>query len=247
MLAFFSGGFYAEPACWRRSSLWLLVLLVAITGPAPLPRGRAGRPPSAGSPSSPAGAPSRSTWAPLGGPAADSVQRLLLYLGAMLLAVGVLRTRSSQLAVEPALAAGATVVIGYGLAGRLLPGIVELARSQSAGGRLEQPITYWNGEGALAAIGLILCARLAGDRRRPPALRTLAAAAAVPLGAGVYLSYSRGAIAVAVLGLVTLVAVAPSRSQLRAAAIALGAGAAAAAIAAAFPGVAGLEGSRAQP
>ena len=244
VLAFFSGGFYAESRVLAAIVLWLLVLLVAITAPAPLPRGRAGRA-AVGALAFLAGWSAFSlTWAPLGGPAADSAQRLVLYLGAMLLAVGVLRTRRSRLAVEPALAAGATVVIGYGLAGRLLPGIVELARSQSAGGRLEQPITYWNGEGALAAIGLILCARLAGDRRRPPALRTLAAAAAVPLGAGVYLSYSRGAIAVAVLGLVTLVAVAPSRSQLRAAAIALAAGAAAAAIAAAFPGVAGLEGSQ---
>ena len=63
------------------------------------------------------------------------------------------------------------MVIGYGLAGRLLPGLIELDRSRSAGGRLEQPITYWNAEGALAALGLVLCARLAGDRTRPPAVR----------------------------------------------------------------------------
>ena len=111
--------------------------------------------------------------------------------------------------VEPALAAGATIVIGYGLAGRLLPGLIDLAHSRSAGGRLEQPITYWNAEGALAAVGLVLCARMAGDRTRPPAVRTLAAAATAPLGAGMYLSFSRGAIAAGVLGLVVLVALAP--------------------------------------
>ena len=70
------------------------------------------------------------------------------------------------------------------------------ARSARAAGSSSR-ITYWNAEGALAAVGLVLCARLAGDRSRPPLIRALAAAAAAPLGAGVYLSYSRGAIAAA--------------------------------------------------
>jgi hypothetical protein len=170
------------------------------------------------------------------------VQRLLLYLGALLLALGALRRPRALRAVEPALAAGATIVIGYGLAGRLLPGVLELARSETAGGRLEQPITYWNGEGALAAIGLVLCARLGGDRTRPLVTRCLAAAAAAPLGAGVYLSYSRGAIAVGLLGLLILIAATRSRLQLRAAVAALVTGALAAGCSAAFPGVAALEG-----
>jgi hypothetical protein len=182
------------------------------------------------------------TWAPLGGPALQSVVRLVLYTGVLLLALGVLWIPRAMRAVEPALAAGITVVIGYGLGGRLLPGLVELERSRGAGGRLEQPITYWNAEGALAAMGLVLCARLAGDRSRPAWMRAAGAAAAVPLGAGVYLSYSRGAIAAALVGLVVLVAAAPSRTQLRAAAVALAAGVAAAAAAGAFPGVASLEG-----
>jgi O-Antigen ligase len=125
----------------------------------------------------------------------------------------------------------------------MLPGIVELDRSASAGGRLEQPITYWNAEGLLAAMGLILCARLAGDTRRPRWMRGAAAAGAVPLAAGVYLSYSRGAIAVAVLGLAVLAVLAPSRAQLRAAGLVLAAGIGASLCAAAFPGVASLEGT----
>ena len=154
-----------------------------------------------------------------------------------------LRHRRILRAAEPALAAGATIVIGYGLAGRLVPGVVELAHSRSAAGRLEQPITYWNAEGALAAFGLVLCARLAGDPSRPRAVRVAAAAAVAPLGAGVYLSYSRGAIAAAVLGLVVLVALAPTRAQLRAAAVALGTAVAAAAASALFRGPAALEGA----
>ena len=91
-------------------------------------------------------------------------------------------------------------------------------------------------------MGLVLCARLAGDTSRPRGLRAAAAAAVVPLGAGVYLSYSRGALAVAVLGLVLLVAAAPSRAQLAASATALATGVAAAVVAAALPWVAALEG-----
>ena len=34
---------------------------------------------------------------------------------------------------------------------------------RSAAGRLDQPLTYWNATGALAALGLVLCARVAGD------------------------------------------------------------------------------------
>ena len=180
-------------------------------------------------------------WAPVAGPAVQNVERLLLYVGAFLLAAGALRSPRALAAVEPALAAGITLVVGYGLSGRLLPGLVELSRSDAAGGRLEQPITYWNAEGALAAIGFVLATRLAGDARRPIAVRALAAAATVPLGAGIYLSYSRGAIAAALLGVLVLVALAPSRAQVRAGAVVLAGGAAAAAFAAAFPTVASLD------
>jgi O-antigen ligase len=83
---------------------------------------------------------------------------------------------------------------------------------------------------------------VAGNRTRPGWVRVAAAAAAGPLGAGVYLSYSRGAIAVAVLGLIVLIAAAPSRAQVRATAVALAATLVAAAVAAAFPGVASLDG-----
>ena len=242
VLAFFSGGYFDEPRLIAAIVVWGLVLALALTGPAPLPAGVPGRLALGGLAALTAWTALSLLWAPLGGPAVAAVERLVLYTGALALAIAVLRSPRAMRALEPALAAGATVVIGYGLAGRLLPGIVELARSESAGGRLEQPITYWNAEGALAAIGLVLCARLAGDRRRSPLVRALAAAAAVPLGAGVYVSFSRGAIAVAVLGLVVLVAAARSRAQLGAAVATLLAGGLAAGCAAAFDGVSSLSG-----
>ena len=120
--------------------------------------------------------------------------------------------RAAARALEPLAAAGTLIVVGYGLSGRLLPGLVTEHPQVSAAGRLDQPLTYWNAMGALAAIGLVLCARLAGDRERPRALRAAAAAVAVPLGMGCYLSFSRGALAALAAGLLALVCSSPRTS-----------------------------------
>lgn len=242
-LAFRAGGYFTESRLVAAIVVWVLVLLVAMVGPAPLPRARPGRLALAGLVLVTAWSALSVSWAPLRGPATENVQRLVLYVGALILSIGVLRSHRARRAVEPALAAGALVVICAGLSGRLLPGVVHLAHSVRAGGRLEQPITYWNAEGLLAAVGLVLSARLAGDRTRPTAMRIAAAAVAAPLGIGVYLSYSRGAIAAAVVGLVVLVATAPVRAQLRAALTALAAAIVAGACSSAFPGVASLSGA----
>ena len=58
--------------------------------------------------------------------------------------------------------------------------------------------------GELAALGFVLCARLCGDSARPRALRILAAGATAPLGLGLYLSFSRGALFACAAGLVAL-------------------------------------------
>jgi hypothetical protein len=242
VLAFYSGGYYTGPRLIAAIVAWALVAALAVAGPAPLPRTRAGFLAVGGLVAIAVWSAVSLAWAPQGGPAIDDVERLALYAGGLLAAIGVMRSPAALRTVEPALAAGATIVIGYGLSGRLLPGLVHLAHSQSADGRLEQPITYWNGEGALAAVGLVLCARIAGDRSRPAGWRVLAMAAVVPLGAGVYLSFSRGAIAVAILGLLTLVAAVPTRAQLRAAVLAVAAAVAAALASGPFPGVASLTG-----
>lgn len=242
-LAFFSGGYFDEPRLIAALTAWALVLVVALTSPQPLPASRQGRAALAGLVLIAAWTGISLTWAPLSEPASASLVRLVLYVGALLAAMGLLRDRLSANAVEPALALGAVVVIGYGLAGRLLPGVVHLTQSTTAFGRLEQPVTYWNAEGALAAIGLVLCARLAGTESRPVAVRVLAASASAVLGMGVYLTFSRGAIAVAVVGLIVLMAAAPVWAQWRAACVALAAAVAAAVGSAGFSAVTALEGS----
>jgi hypothetical protein len=239
VLAFFAGGYFDGPRVVAAGIAWTLVLLLAIAGPIPLPASRAGRVALVGLAGIAVWTALSILWAPLIGPALDSVQRLLLYIAVLLAAVAALRDPRAARAVEPVLALGTLVAIGYGLAGRLAPGVVDLVseRSYGAAGRLEQPITYWNAEGLLAGMGVLLCVRLAGDRTRPLAMRVAAAAACAPLGMGVYLTYSRGALAVAVLGLVVLLAAAPSWPQLRAAGIGLAAGSAAAVCSTVLPSV----------
>ena len=243
VIAFRSGGYFSEPRLIAGIVVWALVLLLCVVGPAPVPTTTAGRVALVGIVLMTVWSAISLAWAPLAGAAIGNVQRLLLYVGAFVLAVGVSRLPAALRAVEPALAAGATVVIGYGLSQRLLPGLITLDHSTRANGRLEQPVTYWNGEGALAAVGFVLCARLAGDRSRPGWMRMVAAAATAPLGAGIYLTFSRGALAAAVVGLIVLVALAPERGQLRASAVALGSGALAALACGLLPEVSKLSGT----
>ncbi|MEA2146618.1 MAG: hypothetical protein QOG59_2205, partial [Solirubrobacteraceae bacterium] len=166
----------------------------------------------------------------------------VLYLGGLLAAATLLRGRTRML--EPGLAAGVLIVIVYGLSERLLPGLLSFSRSATAGGRLEQPLTYWNAMGELAAIGLVLVTRLAGDRARAGALRASAAGAAAPLGLGLYLSFSRGALYAAGAGLLALILLVKRREQLIALAVTLGAAVVCSIVAAPFGGVTGLTGSR---
>ncbi len=243
VLAFFAGGYFDGPRAVAGGVAWAVVLMLALAGPVPLPRSTAGKLAVAGLVGLIAWSAASFAWAPLAGPVSDSVQRLLLYLAALLAAVALLRDRRAVPLVEPALALGAVAVIGYGLSERLLPSLIDLHGSFIAGGRLEQPLTYWNAEGLLAAIGLILCVRIGGDDLRPPRLRVAAMAACALLGTGVYLSYSRGALAAVGIGLIVLLAAVPLLSQLRAALLGLGAGAIPSACAAALPGVAALRGT----
>ena len=243
-LAFASGGYF------DRARLVALIGGLGARGArrshvadAPLPRSRIGLA-AIGALAGYAGWIALSTsWAPLKGPAGGDMERAILYVGALIAVVAAFRPRGAARAVEPALALGAFVVTGYGVVGRLLPGIVTEHPTASAAGRLDQPLTYWNATGALAALGLVLCTRIAGDNDRRGELRCAAAAAAVPLAAGVYLSFSRGALAALAAGVIVLLVAAPSWIQLRAAAICLEAGALGAAACAAFGGVRDLAGS----
>jgi len=242
-LAFRSGGYFAEPRLAAGIAAWLLAAIGFAIGGGPLPRTAPGRLAVAGLAALTALVGLSILWAPIAGLAQSDLQRLLLYLGAMLAGVCLLRGRTGLRTVEPALAAGILVVVGYALSARLLPGLIEQDASRSAAGRLEQPLTYWNAVGALAAIGFVLAVRVAGDRTRKRWLAACAAAAAVPLAVGVYLSFSRGALLALLLGVVVIVVAGPDRAQLRVIGSTAAAAVAACLAAGLLPAVRALEGT----
>ena len=242
-LAFFSGGFFDGPRVWAGLAAWALVLVAALLARRPLPRSGPARLAVGALALFAAWTLASAAWAPEAGPAYHDGQRVILYAGGLLAAVSLLRGRATLRAVEPAVAAGATIVVGYGISERLLPWLLQFHRDLSAFGRLDEPLTYWNAMGEVAALGLVLCARLSADRTRAGGVRAAAAAAAAPLGMGLYLSISRGALFACAAGLVTLVVLAPSRATVRGLAITLGAGALAVAASAPFAAVTSLQGS----
>ncbi|MFL5890805.1 MAG: O-antigen ligase family protein [Solirubrobacteraceae bacterium] len=246
VIAFFSGGFFDEPREVAGMAAWALVLAAAVVSPRPFPRRWPGRL-AVGALAALAGWIAISfDWAPLAGAVQDDLQRVALYLGALIAAAALLGPRPAARGVEPALAFGAFVVVAYGLSGRLLPDLITLAHSRSAFGRLEQPLTYWNAMGLLAAMGFVLATRVAGDATRDLRLRLAAATIGPPLAVGVYLSFSRGALAALAIGLVVLAALAPARGQVRAIGVLLATGVLAAAASAALPAVRALEGGGAK-
>lgn len=243
-LAFFSGGYFAEARTWAGLGAWLLVVVALVAGE-PLPRGRLAWVTIGGLAAFAAWTLLSTVWAPLAGSAFGYGQIAVLYTGVLLAAAILLRPPHVRVLAEPALAAGTLIVIGYGLSERVLPGVLHFAHSTSAQGRLEQPLTYWNAMGEVAAIGFVLCTALAGSAARPPAMRAAAAAGAVPLGVGLYISFSRGALFACAAGLVTLIVLVARREQLLSIAITVIAAAFATLVAAPMHGFTSLAGSAA--
>jgi O-antigen ligase len=243
VLAFFSGGYFDEPRVWAGLVAWALVAVAAAASPCLFPTSRPALLAIGGLGLLAAWTMLSLTWSPLAGTAYHDGQRVILYTGGLLAATALLRGDGARLA-EPAIAGGILVVVGYGLSERLFPSLLTFQHSLSAQGRLEQPLTYWNAMGAIAALGVVLCARMAGDDGRPLPLRSAAAAAAAPLGLGLYASFSRGALFACVAGLLALVVLAPTRSGLRGIVVAVGAVVLSSLAAAPFAGVTSILGSR---
>ncbi len=243
VVAFFSGGYFDGPRLIAGVVVWGIVLVAVWASPCPLPRRRAGRIALLGLALLTLVVGVSILWAPLRSVAQADLQRLVLYLGALVAAAALLRGRAGLRMVEPVLGLGALLVTCYALAARVAPGIVHEAATASAAGRLEQPLTYWNAGGILAAVGLILALRVAADLARKPLERSAAIAAAVPLGLGVYLTFSRGALLGVAVGAILLIVLSRERSQLRAMVVGIGSAVAVSVVAAFLPAVRTLQGS----
>ncbi|MDP4921555.1 MAG: hypothetical protein NWQ82_06280, partial [Solirubrobacteraceae bacterium] len=243
VLAFYSGGYFAGPRLIAGAVIWALVIAAAWLVPQAWLRQRPGQWALLGLLLLTLLVGLSILWAPLRSSAQADLQRLLLYLGAFLAAIALLRGRSGLGLVEPVLGTGALLVTLYALAARVLPGLVDEAASQSAAGRLEQPLTYWNASGILAAVGLILLLRVAADPSRAGWLRSFALGAVVPLGVGVYLTFSRGALVAVAVGAILLIVFCRERRQLRVIVVGVGGAVAASIVAALLPAARTLQGS----
>lgn len=139
-------------------------------------------------------------------------QRTITYVG--LFGLGLIAAGSGRLSALLAWAVLIVIVVvcGAGLLSRLYPDVVapDTANAQF-GNRLSYPLQYWNALGALAAMGTVLAAGLAADRRGRTPARSLAAGATLILAATVYLTLSRGAVLALALGVIVLVALARNR------------------------------------
>ena len=116
-------------------------------------------------------------------------------LGALLAATLLLRAPAARRWVEPALAAGAVIVIGYGMSERLLPGRAALRPLGQRPGPARAAADLLERDGGARGARVRAVRRA---RRRPRRARrgceSAAAAAAAPLGMGLYMSFSRGAL-----------------------------------------------------
>jgi hypothetical protein len=242
LLAFGRGGYFAVARVRGGLLAFALLAVAALVAERPLPRSGAGRLALGGLAALTVWTGLSLLWAPVAGPAFADLERLALYTAALAAGIALLRTPW----VEPALLATAVAAAGYGLSERLVPWLVTLQRLPSAGDRLAQPLTYWNAQGALAALGVVLAAGLAADLARPAALRSAAAATAPLLGLDLYLTLSRGAIGACLAGLAVVVALVPTRAGLRAAVVVGAAAALAGAAALVLPGVQQAAGSSGQ-
>jgi O-antigen ligase len=243
VLAFFSGGFFTEAQVWAGLVAWLLVAAALVLRAGDGPLSRAAWVAIAGVGLLALWTLASMAWAPIVGSAYHAGQMVVLYTGVLVAACLLLASPSVRVWVEPALGLGALIVIGYGISERLLPGVLHLAHSVSAEGRLEQPLTYWNAMGELAALGFVLCAALTGSPHRPRWMGRLAAAACAPLAIGLYLSFSRGALFACLAGLLAVLVAAPVRAQRRGVILTVIAGGLAVAASAPLHGVTALSGS----
>ncbi|MGA7704108.1 MAG: hypothetical protein WB998_04355, partial [Solirubrobacteraceae bacterium] len=132
----------------------------------------------------------------------DAYSRVLLYVLAFLLYGSVRYTRTRAAWLIKAVAGGLALVCAAGLVSRVLPNTWPTATSFYAD-RLNYPLTYWNAEGMVAAIVLILGFHLSADRAEHPVVRVIAAAALPAVGATLLLTFSRGALGVAAIGLIS--------------------------------------------
>jgi hypothetical protein len=170
-------------------------------------------------------------WSPVDGAPREDMQRAMLYVALFGLGLVAANGRAHARLLVWALLGVLFAVAGAGLLSRLAPALLSDHAVQPAifKVRLSYPLGYWNGFGALAAIGVALALGLAADVRSRAWMRAGAVGAATIMLVALYLSLSRGAWLALFAGLLALLALAPRRGAMLAA-TAIAGGAAAVAV-----------------
>lgn len=139
--------------------------------------------------------------------------RVLGYLGFFALAV-LSRSRRDAGQLIGAVAAAIALVAVVGLLSRLhpawFPNAAQTGKFLEDSERLSFPLNYWNGLGALIAIGLPLALH-AATTARSLVLKALAAAALPAMMLTLFLTLSRGGVAAALLAVAVFLALSPDR------------------------------------
>jgi hypothetical protein len=150
------------------------------------------------------------TWSGAAGRATVEFGRLLMYL-LVFVVCATMAQRETRLAwgIRGVVAAIAAICV-VALITRLRPDV--LSEPALGGGRLDFPITYWNGLGVLAGVGAVLAFHLSASEHEPWPVRILAAPL-VPIAAcTLYFTLSRGGIAAAGIGAVAYLLLGFSRA-----------------------------------
>jgi O-Antigen ligase len=140
------------------------------------------------------------SWAHATASVLDSYDRVLLYVLALVLFGSISYTRARVGWLLRVMVAGMAAVCLIGLISRVLPHTWPTASTFFAD-RLNYPLTYWNAEGMVAALVLILGFHLSADRAEHPVVRVLAAAVLPGVAATLLLTFSRGSFGVVIIGL----------------------------------------------
>jgi O-antigen ligase len=131
----------------------------------------------------------------------DAYDRTLLYILALTLFGSLRYTRTRMSWLIRALFVAFVAICLAGLISRVLPHTWPTTGEFFAE-RLNYPLTYWNAEGMIAAMALILGFHLTADPREHWGVRVGAAALMPAVGATLLLTFSRGSMGVAAVGLI---------------------------------------------
>lgn len=165
-------------------------------------------------------------WASDNGGAVDEAMRAAAYAGIFALVV-VASPAGSGGAWLRGLAAALALVSVLSLGSRMVPSLFPeqslFSSLPETRGRLSYPLAYWNGLGALLALGSILLLALSAAARSRGGRAAAAAALALPTFA-IFLTSSRGALVALGVGLIVLFVLCPDRIRMLGGAVVGGAG-----------------------